>query len=266
MFTDFEIVNCEICFEPQRITIEEFRGYMNPREVEKCIFSNDKKESKVKALIGMFSNSLECQDCFEHPYITIEDFRGYMNPCEVEECIFSNDKKEPAAEPAPQRASTSRTRGHDVLKVLAVLALLCVPAALATLGGARDAPMCERVVLGAWRACDGVEGLMCAAPVETPAAVGLATRFYVEDAAALEAGVLVQEDGTLTAPVGAAGFTLLAETRHTASGALAYVQPVVVPNAPFKELALTVQEAVLAGATAVGGIMTLYVVDCLLSK
>lgn len=175
----------------------------------------------------------------------------------------------PTPEPAPQSAPKSRARGHDVLKalvVLPVLALLCVPAALATLGGARDTPMCERVVLGAWRACDGVEGLMCAAPVETPAAKGLTTRFYVEDEAALEAGVQVHQNGTLTAPAGAAGFTLLAETRETASDALAYVQPVVVPNAPFNGLALTVKEAVLAGATAVGGIMTLYVVDCLYNK
>ncbi len=59
---------------------------------------------------------------------------------------------------------------------------------------------------------------------------------------------------------------MLAETRDTASGALAYVQPVVVPSAPFKELGLTVQEAVLAGVTAVGGIFSLYAVECLLSK
>ena len=393
MFTDFKIFNCEICFEPQRITIEDFRGYMNPREVEECILSYDKKESNVKALVAMFSSSLDPANpdkkyseallkktllAMKYYRISVQRkegkvesklnrhkidtiyraFHGLKRGSELakqrklefervvqvlhlhlhkntlqehlhawklsvqrhkmlqtrkdakqqrqqaklerktradeEQREIEQKRREvrqekarrrrekrashevaltpapaPTPEPPPQRASTSRMRGHNVLQVLAVLAvlaLLCVPAALATLGGARDAPMCERVVLGAWRACDGVEGLMCAAPVETPAAMGLATRFSVEDAAALEAGVQVQENGTLTAPVGAAGFTLLAETRDTASGALAYVQPVVVPNAPFNGLALTVQEAVLAGATAVGGLISLYAVDCLLNK
>jgi len=212
--------------------------------------TTDDNERKVGALIAMFNSSSGA---------------NAVHALELE----TEPAAEPAAEPAPQRASTSRMRGHNVLKVLAVLALLpvlCVPVALATLGGARDAPKCERVVLGAWRACDGVEGLMCAAPVETPAAKRLTTRFYVEDEAALEAGVQVYQNGTLTAPVGAAGFTLLAETRDTASGALAYVQPVVVPNAPFNGLALTVKDAVLAGATAVGTLTTLFVLDCLYNK